>query len=96
MEDMRPRPRLLPALLVLQALLVASPIATIDNLITAPRAVGAQALRADLPATIASGLPFVVALLPVSMIAVAVAIRRRTPGRGARSYTQPPAVSEEP
>lgn len=80
MEHMRPRPRLLPALLVLQALLVASPIATIDNLITAPRAVGAQALRADLPATIASGLPFAVALLPVSMLAVAVAIRRRTPG----------------
>ncbi|MGE9782303.1 hypothetical protein [Janibacter sp. G368] len=74
------RPRLLPSLLVAQALLVASPIATLDNLLTSPRALGAQARRADLPATIASGLPFVVALLPVAMVAVAVAVRRRTPG----------------
>lgn len=71
---------LLPALLVLQALLVASPLATIDSLLTSPRAVGAQARRADLAATIASGLPFLVAMLPVAMIAVAVAVRRRTPG----------------
>lgn len=77
----RPRPaRLLPALLTLQALLVASPLATVDNLVTSPRAVGAQARRADVAATVASGLPFVVAMLPVAMVAVAVAARRRTPG----------------
>ena len=80
MGRMRSRTRLLQALIGLQALLVASPIATIDNLLTSPRAVGAQGRRADLPATIASGLPFVVALLPVAMVAVAVALHRRTPG----------------
>lgn len=80
MGRMRSRTRLLQALIGLQALLVASPIATIDNLLTSPRAVGAQGRRADLPATIASGLPFVVALLPVTMVAVAVALHRRTPG----------------
>ena len=77
MGRMRSRTRLLQALIGLQALLVASPIATIDNLLTSPRAVGAQGRRADLPATIASGLPFVVALLPVTMVAVAVALHRR-------------------
>lgn len=76
-----PQPaRLLPALLALQALLVASPLTTVDSLLTSPRAVGAQARRADLAATIASGLPFVVAMLPIAMIAVAIAARRRTPG----------------
>lgn len=74
------RALLLPALLGLQALLVASPLATLDSLLTSPRAVGAQARRADLAATIASGLPFVVAMLPVVAITVAVAVRRRTPG----------------
>lgn len=70
----------LPAALVLQALLVASPIATIDNLLTSPRAVGAQARRADLAATIASGIPFLAALLPVAMVAIAIAVRRPTRG----------------
>lgn len=74
------RARLLPTLLAVQALLVASPFATLDSLLTSPRAVGAQARRADVAATITSGLPFVVALLPVAMVALAVAARRRTPG----------------
>lgn len=79
-RDLPRRASLLPALLVVQALLVASPFATLDSLLTSPRAVGAQARRADLAATIAAGLPFVVALLPVVMVAVAAAARRRTPG----------------
>lgn len=70
--------RVLAALLLLQALLVASPIATVDNLLTSPRAAGAQARRADLAATIASGVPFLAALLPVAMVATAIAVRRRT------------------
>ena len=86
------RPRLLPSLLVAQALLVASPIATLDNLLTSPRALGAQARRADLPATIASGLPFVVALLPVAMVAVAVAVRRRTPGSVSYTHLTLPTI----
>lgn len=76
----RSLPVLLSVLLILQAFLIASPITTLDNLLMAPRAVGAQAMRADLAATITATLPLLTSLIPVVLLLVAVAVRSRSRG----------------
>lgn len=72
--------RVLQILLIAQAILIASPISTLDNLLTSPRAVGAQAVRADIAATVTSALPFLLALVPLAMVVVAVAVKHRSQG----------------
>jgi len=72
--------RLLQCFLIAQALTIASPISTADNLLTAPRAVGAQAARADLAATVTSSLPLLTSLIPVVLVLVAVAVPRLSRG----------------
>ena len=70
----------LQVLLVAQAILIASPITTLDNLLTAPRAVGAQAARADVAATITSSVPLLTSLVPVVLLLVAMAVQQRSRG----------------
>lgn len=72
--------RVLQILLITQAVLIASPISTLDNIVTSPRAVGAQVVRADIAATVTSALPFLLALVPLAMVVVAVAVKHRSQG----------------
>jgi hypothetical protein len=72
--------RALQVLLALQALLIASPITTLDNLLTSPRALGAQMARSDLAATALATAPLVISLVPVVLVLVAFAVVRRSRG----------------
>ena len=72
--------RILQMLLLAQAVFIASPITTLDNLLTSPRAVGAQIARADLAATVTASVPLLTSLIPVVLVLVAVAIGRRSRG----------------
>lgn len=93
--------RALSLLLLAQGLLIASPITTLDNLLTGPRAVGAQAARADLAATITAGLPFVTALVALTLLLLAFAVRRRSSSclhdllRPSAERTEPPGLRTE-
>lgn len=72
--------RYLRVLLVAQAVLVSSPITTLDNLLTSPRAVGAQGARADIAATVTSSVPYLTSLMPVVLVLIAVAVGSRSRG----------------
>nr|AGC71062.1 hypothetical protein [uncultured bacterium A1Q1_fos_324] len=72
--------RALQVLLALQALLIASPITTLDNLLTSPRALGAQMARSDLAATALATAPLVISLVPVVLVLIAVAVQQRSSG----------------
>ncbi len=80
MRSVPAKTRALQCLLIAQALLIASPVTTVDNLLTAPRAVGAQAVRADLAATLAASVPLLTSLVPVVLVYVALAVTTRSRG----------------
>lgn len=73
-----PAARALPAAMAAQAVLVVSPVATIDGLTGTPRAIGAQVARADIATTVTASLPLLLALLPIVLVTVAVGTRRRS------------------